>query len=95
VNASKLQVFVHGLSSKRSTPFDVASLFFKWLPPACTKMPTLMLASASLATTVSLVPDTPYSVSFKILWRNPSLKKRLQADSPYPTEYPRRKMDLI
>jgi hypothetical protein len=25
--------------------------------------------------------DTPYSVSFKILSRNPSLKKRLQADS--------------
>ena len=25
--------------------------------------------------------DTPNSVSFKILWRNPSLKKRLQADS--------------
>jgi len=23
---------------------------------------------------------TPYSVSFKILWRNPSLKKRLDAD---------------
>ena len=24
--------------------------------------------------------DTPYSVSFKIPWRNPSLKKRLEAD---------------
>jgi hypothetical protein len=25
--------------------------------------------------------DTPYSVSFKILWRNPSLQKRLGADA--------------
>jgi hypothetical protein len=28
--------------------------------------------------------DTPYSVSFKILWRNPSLKKQLQVDSRIP-----------